>query len=362
MQVFKTPETYIQGSNVIESSIEYINERWDKLVLLADEIVLDILEQPLRSSFRETSLNLTVEEFGGECSLSEIDRLSERAAGLEADVIIGAGGGKALDTAKAIAIRNEISMISFPTLASNDSPTSAVSVVYSEEGVVEEIQVHPRHPDLVLVDENIIAESPTRFFVSGMGDALSTYFEAQACFSSGGTNKVGGKPTAAGMAIAEECLQILKEDGVPAKVAVESDLVTPPVKRVIEANILLSGLGFENGGLAFAHALHNGLTHLAGSHESLHGEKVAFGTFVQLVAESKSWSTIEEILNLCKKLGLPTTLEDLGLGQVSPKALLEVAEVMLETEEDKVRNEPVSLDTKKIRDSILIADEIGSQS
>ena len=54
---------------------------------------------------------------------------------------------------------------------------------------------------------------------------------------------------------------------------------------MIEANVLLSGLGFESAGLACAHALHNGLTIHEGTHDWLHGEKVAFATLVQLCLE-----------------------------------------------------------------------------
>ena len=49
-------------------------------------------------------------------------------------------------------------------------------------------------------------------------------------------------------------------DGVAAARDVEVDALTPALERVVEANTLLSGLGFESGGLCIAHAVHNGLT------------------------------------------------------------------------------------------------------
>lgn len=54
--------------------------------------------------------------------------------------------------------------------------------------------------------------------------------------------------------------------------------MTPALEHIVEANILLSGLGFESGGLASCHAIHNGFTVLEQTHKYYHGEKVAFGT------------------------------------------------------------------------------------
>ena len=62
-------------------------------------------------------------------------------------------------------------------------------------------------------------------------------------------------------------------EGVKAKLALEAGACTPAVEKVIEANTLLSGIGFESGGLAGAHAIHNGFTVLDECHHMYHGEK-----------------------------------------------------------------------------------------
>ncbi|TPH13547.1 iron-containing alcohol dehydrogenase, partial [Brevibacillus laterosporus] len=76
--------------------------------------------------------------------------------------------------------------------------------------------------------------------------------------------------------LAKLCYETLLEDGLKAKISCDSNIVTPALENIIETNILLSGLGFESGGLAAAHAIHNGLTALEGTHSYYHGEKVAF--------------------------------------------------------------------------------------
>ncbi len=100
-------------------------------------------------------------------------------------------------------------------------------------------------------------------------------------------------PTLSSLALARLCYDTLLEYGLQAKLAVEKKAVTLAVEAVVEANILLSGLGFESGGLAGAHAFHNGLTVLEASHAKLHGQKVAFGSLCRWswrVARQKIWT------------------------------------------------------------------------
>ena len=141
-------------------------------------------------------------------------------------------------------------MLICPTIASTDAPCSALSVIYTDAGVFEEYLFLPANPNMVLMDTEIIAKSPVRLTVSGMGDALATYFEARACKTSGAMTCAGGKVTGAAMALAKLCFDTLMDEGVKAKLALEAGACTEAVEKVIEANTLLSGIGFESGGLA----------------------------------------------------------------------------------------------------------------
>ena len=210
--------------------------------------------------------------------------------------MIGAGGGKLLDAARAVAADLDLPVVNCPTIASSDAPCSALSVIYSEDGMVEDYRVYARNPDLVLVDTSVIAQAPARYLVAGMGDALATMLEARTCVEGRVKNMRGGGSTQSALALAQLCYRTLIADGLEAKQAVEAHAVTPAMERIVEANTLLSGLGFESSGLAAAHSIHNGLTVVEQTHPYLHGEKVAFGSLTQLVLEGKPRGQIEELL------------------------------------------------------------------
>ena len=274
------------------------------------------------------------------------------------DVVIGIGGGKTHDTAKAVAYYQEVPVIIVPTIASTDAPCSALSVIYTEDGIFERYLFLKQNPNVVLVDTDIVAKAPSRLLVAGMGDALATYFEARACQASQAETCAGGTCTQAAMALARLCYDTLLEKGTLAKAAADKNCCTKALEKVVEANTLLSGIGFESGGLAAAHAIHNGFTVLEACHSMNHGEKVAFGTLVQLVLEDADADEIEEVLYFCTSVGLPVTLKQLGVEEVIPEQIMAVAEAS-SAEGETIHNMPFPVTAQDVYGAILAANEIG---
>ncbi|TBW35340.1 glycerol dehydrogenase [Siculibacillus lacustris] len=299
-----------------------------------------------------------VEIFGRECCRLEIDRLSAVAKRTGAQVIVGIGGGKALDTAKAVAHDRGLPVVIAPTLASTDAPCSALSVIYTPDGAFESYLVLPRNPDVVLVDSAVIAQAPVRFLVSGMGDALATWFEAEDCFKSGATNMTGRVGSMTVHALARLCWDTLRADGVAAKAKAAEGLVDAAVERIIEANTLLSGIGFESGGLSGAHAIHNGLTVLAPTHHYWHGEKVAIGTQALMFLTGRPNAVITEVYRFCVAVGLPITLADIGLDSPSDADLMKVAELACAAGET-IHNVPSDTTPAQVFAALKAADAYG---
>ncbi|WP_461209580.1 glycerol dehydrogenase [Desulfocurvus sp. DL9XJH121] len=317
------PGRYVQGAGALSLLGEETGRLADKALVVEDPAVVSLLEARLPVA---GEVAFVTEKFKGECSDEEIGRLSKLAEDAAVGAVIGMGGGKALDTAKAVAHGRGVPVLIAPTLASTDAPCSALSVIYTREGAFKRYLVLPRNPDVVLVDSEIILGAPARFLVSGMGDALSTWFEAEDCRESGAANMTGRPGGMTALGLARLCFDTLMNDGVEAVAAMQRKEITPALERVIEANTLLSGLGFESGGLSGAHAIHNGLTVLPETHTFWHGEKVAIGTLSLLALTKRPQELMDQALDFCLRVGLPVCLEDIGLKNPTDEQLMRVAE------------------------------------
>ena len=308
------PMHYRQGPGVIRELPAIVARYGEKAqaLVIATSGGLKRLGEDKLAAWKAEGMRMQTAEFAGECSEAEIRRMKREAEDCRAKVIVGIGGGKLLDTAKSAAYRLGLPVVIVPTIASSDAPCSALSVIYDEHGRVVKLETHPHNPDVVLVDTELIIRAPLRFLAAGMGDALATAPEALACLRGGGKTILGAYPTRLGTAAAELCARILEEDGVQAYMDAGRGELTEAFERVVEANTLLSGIGFESGGLAAAHSLHDGLTELAECHHLLHGEKVGFCTAVQAVLLGDP-EEAAKYLRFCRQIGLPATLAETGI-------------------------------------------------
>ena len=348
-----SPGRYVQGKGEMANLSNYTQTLGKKPLILLSKEGLDWFGYTLRTGFQG---RVQFEIFGGECCRREINRLLSALG--DCDFVIGVGGGKTADTAKAVGYYANKPVVVVPTIASTDAPCSALSVIYTDGGKFEEYLFLPKNPDLVLVDTAVIAKAPVRLLVSGMGDALATYFEARAAQAAGSTNCAGGTASGAAMALARLCYDTILAYGEQAKEDVRQRLCTEAVEAVVEANTYLSGIGFESGGLSAAHAVHNGLTVLEGCHHMYHGEKVAFGTLVQLMLEGAAPEEVASVIGFCLSVGLPVCLADLGLEGIHDRDILAVAKATC-VEGETVWNMPIKVTVQKVFDAIKAADSLG---
>ena len=361
MKIMIAPNRYIQGPRVIEETGKYIVHLGSNVFFIGGHTALSTVNDQVSTSLNAHSMAYRFEAFSGGCTRAGAAQLAEKARKMGADVIAGVGGGRAIDTAKAVSHELGSALVIIPTVASNDAPCSALSVQYKENHMLDRFLILRRNPDVVLVDSKVIAEAPTRYFVAGMGDALATWFEAFTCTKSGAKNLPGGVTTAAALNLARLCYDTLMEYGAMAKQAVDHNAVTPAVEKVIEANILLSGLGFESAGLAAAHGIHEGLHALKETEGAMHGELVAFGTIAQLVMENYPRKEIDTVINFCKAVGLPATLRQLGISDLSAENLMKAAKAAC-TEGLTTHNTHFEINPELILGAILGANALGEAS
>ena len=379
-KAFICPTKYVQGENELLNLGYFVKTFGKKALLIADPFALNLVKEKLEATQAKYGVEfVTCDIFKGECSRTVVKALQEFAKANKCNCTIGLGGGKAIDTSKCVAAGNPL--IICPTIAATDAPTSHSAVLYTDDHEFDDYAYFRQSPSVVLIDLNVIANAPSRFLVSGMGDALSTYFEARANVNSvsnvnaglpcGADRKKGtllGYGTYTAAALAELCYRNLISDGAKAKVACDCNVVTPALEKIVETNILLSGLGFESGGLAAAHAIHDGLTAIHDIHACcMHGEVVAFGTICQLVLENSPEEELYEVLNFCDEVGLPVCLHDL---MTNPRTGEVIREELTEEEykivaaktcipDESIHNMPFPVTEDMVIAAIKAADKLG---
>ncbi len=315
-------------------------------LILASPSAKKIVEPVLTKALKEKNIGYDFIQFGGQCNFKEIERVKNACLAGGHDAIINCGGGKTIDTGRAAATGSAtnvqkdppefipkfgagVACINVPTVAATDGSTSASALVYTDKGTVEALMKFPTNPTMVFVDTAVIAKSPIRLLVAGMGDALNTHFEADMNYRTASPS-IGTRAlsTITGRALAKLCLDILLEFGLQARKEAEAGIPGPGLEAVVEATVLLSGLGFENCGLSAAHAVAHGFDHVTEFFERhpFHGEQSGFGTLVQLILEGRSPQFLDKIFGFCKAVGLPTTLEELGLRNTTDEVLSKVAD------------------------------------
>jgi len=352
------PGKYIQGAGALAELPSLVKQFGTRgLILASPTVYKEILPQ---SGIDLAGHSVLVERFAGECCERELARVRQIIQEQSVNVLVGMGGGKTIDTAKIAADRANAPVVVVPTIASTDAPCSGCAVLYSEQGVFESVHYEKSNPAAVLVDTEIIARAPVRFLVAGMGDALSTWFEAKSCNDTQSQNECGGLSTLTGLHVARLCYDTLLEYGPAAKLDAERNVVTPAFERVVEANTLLSGVGFESGGLASAHAIHNGFTALDETHAYYHGEKVAYGVLVGLHLTGISQEESAAVFSFCETVGLPTTLADIGLANVDHGRLMVAAEKAC-APGSSIHHEAGKITPRRVLDAMLAADSVGEK-
>ncbi len=350
------PGKYIQGEKSLNQLPHWVNLLGKNGLILASPTVRGKILAKYSNDLSANSIG--IETFQGECCEDELGRLAQIISRKQVGVLVGMGGGKTIDTAKIAADRAQIPVIIVPTIAATDAPCSGCAVLYTAEGVFDSTHYQKMNPQVVLVDTTIIAEAPTRFLISGMGDALATWFEARSCDRTQSANECGGHSTMTGLNLARLCYDTLLMYGAAAKTAGEQHIVTPALNHIIEANILLSGIGFESSGLATAHSIHNGLTALKETHAYYHGEKVAFGVLTGLQLTDASPLESTAVFSFCEEIGLPTTLADIGLQNIDRSRLMMAAEKACAPAES-IHHEAGSITPEKVLNAMIAADAMG---
>ncbi|WP_349365480.1 MAG: glycerol dehydrogenase [Nitratireductor rhodophyticola] len=327
MIVFGAPRRYIQGAGLLAGIGRELAAIGNSAVLIADERVMNMCGEIVRQSAETEGVSLTLMPFRGEITYDEIARIVAEIGNTPADIVIGAGGGKTIDTGKIVARDTGAHFVSVPTVASNDSPTSHIAVIYDAQHKLVGVEENRANPELVLVDTDIIVKAPIELLSAGVGDALVKVFEVEQCVGAGGKNVFGAGSPLTALALARACYTTVRENLAAAYEAHAKGKPNAAFEALVEAAVLMSGLAFESGGLSVSHGMTRGLSAVPGVANALHGHQVAYGLLVQLELENRDPQFMADIREFYRAAKLPLKLSQLGADHASNSTVQTIAEL-----------------------------------
>jgi glycerol dehydrogenase-like iron-containing ADH family enzyme len=322
------PAQVMRGFGLLREAGAAIARYGRRPLLVGGRRSLDTVQPLLAGPFEANEIVSTEVLYGKACSEKSLARMRQALDEHKADVVIGVGGGKALDAAKLLAHQCGLPVITIPTSAATCAAWTALSNVYSEAGAFQYDVGLTQCPNLLLLDYEVVATAPVRTLVAGIGDALAKWYEASV--SSGHSQQTL-------VIAAVQQARVLRDILLQKSEMAIAQPGSAEWQEVVDATVLMAGVMGGLGGAqcrtVAAHAVHNGLTHLSQTHSSLHGEKVAYGILVQLRLEELiqgsqlAIAARRQLIQFYEKIGLPLTLKDLELGTVTLNALEEAAQV-----------------------------------
>ena len=251
---------------------------------------------------------------------------------------------------------------SVPTALTTDAPTAAHSVMHNP-GQLSKPRFNYKNPDYVIVDTEITIKAPVILLISGICDALATYFESLASAGNNNVCYAGSgdyRPTMLGMTAAKACYDVLMRDGRAAVLGARRHLRTAAYENIVEATVLLSGIGVECTGSATAHGIEAGFFALPLEKTVMHGLAVGYTTLIELLIENRQ-DYFPRVFDFARDVGLPVCTADLGL---APEKRDEGLRSLTDTVYGKmwnVLNQPFWFSKQVLLDAFYYLDEYAAE-
>ncbi|XGW00102.1 MAG: iron-containing alcohol dehydrogenase family protein [Leptolyngbya sp. BL-A-14] len=322
------PAQVLRGRGVLTQVGSAIARLGQRPLVIGGRQTLAEMKPQLQSVLEREGLQPAWMSYGADCSENTLATLHQAVEQHKADVVIGVGGGKALDTAKLVAHQHQLPVVTVPTSAATCAAWTALSNVYTEQGAFQYDVALAHCPDLLVLDYDVVQTAPRRTLVAGIGDAIAKWYEASV--SSGHVQQTL-------IIAAVQQARVLRDLLFQTSAIALQEPGGQAWQEVVDATVLMAGVIGGLGGAqcrtVAAHAVHNGLTHLLASHGTLHGEKVAYGILVQLRLEEivqgnqLAATARQQLLKFYGDIGLPKSLDDLGLAAISLTDLQQAAAV-----------------------------------
>nr|WP_296091700.1 iron-containing alcohol dehydrogenase family protein [uncultured Dorea sp.] len=310
--------SYSIGDKIYDK-IGPVCESYGKTVLvIGGKRALEAAYDKIKAAVDQTNLTIIGKElYGKDCTYQTVEKLRALPVYQEADMVFGVGGGKALDTVKCLCITDDKPVFSFPTIASNCSACTSVSIMYNEDGTFLKPNFFVRPVMHAFIDTEIIAGAPSQYMWAGIGDTYAKYYESTISSRDERLEHF----TSVGVAVSRMCRDPLLQYGEKGFSDHKLKKSSYEVEQVVLAIIVTTGIASifltkdftpdYNSGLA--HAVFYALTSYPVIEEKhLHGEVVGFGVLLALLVDGQ-YEEFEKVYALNKEIGLPISLEEIEI-------------------------------------------------
>ncbi|QKJ86874.1 glycerol dehydrogenase [Paramixta manurensis] len=308
MQNIRFPAQVLRGGGVLNQLGAVCATLGKRPFVLGGQQALAAVAEPLAQQLRAAGLTQTAQEwYGGECTPVQIERLAQMATESRSDVIIAVGGGKALDTGKAVAFHANLPVITVPTIAATCAAVTPLSIRYREDGHFLDLYHLPVAPAAVMIDSALLARSPIRWLAAGLGDTLAKWYEFRAIYQGDAANGFA----ASSKANSEICYQLISSHAAAACQAIIDQRATPEFEQALDAIFLFAGLtSLMSSGAhaAAAHALYEGFTVCDKTRAFGHGLLVGYGNLCLLALEQRSDEELQQAIELARACSVPLNL------------------------------------------------------
>ncbi len=307
------PAQILRGPGVLAQLGQTCRQYGKRAMVIGGHQALQAVGEKMSHSLETASVEVVASEwFGGETSEGNILRLANQAKALSAEVIISVGGGKSLDTGKAVGIAVGLPVITIPTIAATCAAVTPLTIRYFDDGHFRDLYPLPQAPVAVIIDSELLAQAPLRWLAAGLGDTLAKWYEFRAISSHHGELTGVARSSSANSRI---CYDLISTYGAAACESVRVGKASNELDQVLDAIFMFAGLTslMSSGAHAAAsHAIYEGFTVCDKTREFGHGLLVGLGNLCLLALENRSDEELREALILSHACAVPLRLSEIA--------------------------------------------------